>query len=355
MAFSTNLTMALTGITSLDMLDVTPGTAEAEKAVVLDSGLDVTGMDDVTITGDLAVGGGVTVTGRMNFRPGTAVNAVAAGGTLTVGGVALDGDYIEIGDDTYEFAADDALTVTVGNIAVDISVASTYTAKSQGTLTITDQPTSGNTMTIGVGAGQKEYTFVPDGTANADGEVSVGTDLPTAQANIVAAINGTDSVSTAHTQVTAAAFAANDCVISAIIAGAAGDTIATTETFTAGTNVFDGAGTLGTTQAGSDCSAADAVTALVSAITASDTEGVGAADGALDTVVLTADTAGTAANCIVTLADNMTNGTFAAGTLLGGIDGTVGLTGDILFNATNLYTLTTDNTVVDANWKITAL
>ena len=57
---------------------------------------------------------------------------------------------------------------------------------SSGTLTIAEQPTAGDTMTIG----GKTFIFVSEGTADADTEIPIGTDLPTTQANIVAAING---------------------------------------------------------------------------------------------------------------------------------------------------------------------
>ena len=118
---------------------------------------------------------------------------------------------------------------------------------SQGTLTMDTQPTADDTMTIGT----KVYTFTTDGTAAADGEIDVGADLADAKTLVVAAINGTDGNNDAHTSVTAAAFAGDDCVITASTKGTAGDAIATTETFTAGTNVFDAA-TLGTTTAGVD-------------------------------------------------------------------------------------------------------
>lgn len=118
---------------------------------------------------------------------------------------------------------------------------------SQGTLTMDTQPTAGDTMTIG----SKVYTFTADETADEDGEIDVGADLADCKTLVVAAINGTDGINTAHTQVTAAAFVGNDMVITASTKGVAGDLIATTETFTAGTNVFDDV-TLGTTTAGVD-------------------------------------------------------------------------------------------------------
>lgn len=115
---------------------------------------------------------------------------------------------------------------------------------SQGTLTIDTLVTTGDTFTIG----SKVYTFVASG-ANEDGEVNIGASAAESQANIVAAINGTDGWNVAHTQVTAANAVSDDIVITARVPGAAGDLIATTETFTAVTNVFDDT-TLGTTTAG---------------------------------------------------------------------------------------------------------
>jgi hypothetical protein len=105
-------------------------------------------------------------------------------------------------------------------------------------------------MTIGVAGGVKVYTFRALVDWDVDGEIAIGATLAETQANIVAAINGTDGVNTPHTQVIIEAF--NDeekAVITAIVPGTTGDTIATTETFTPVTDVFDAA-TLGTTSAG---------------------------------------------------------------------------------------------------------
>lgn len=184
--------------------------------------------------------------------------------------------------------------------------------------------------------------------ANADGEISIGEDVAGAQANIVAAVNGTDTYNTAHSLVTIADFAADDAVITAIIAGTDGDTIATTETFAAGTNIFDAA-TLGTTTAGVDCSAANAVTALVDA-SSSATEAVTLADGAGDTVTVTADTAGVAGNSIATT-ETMSSGAFGAATLENGVDGTVGSQWETYVDADYLYVAVDANTIADNNWR----
>lgn len=283
---------------------------------------------------------------------GTPVNAANAGKVLTLTGVVIDGEKVTInnpeitGSDVYEFLADTEQTKTTStNIAVNITA---NTTKASGTLTVDTQPISGNTMTIGT----KVYTFVPVGTANADGEISIGADLAAAKLNIVAAINGTDAYNTAHPLVSAAAFATNDCVITAKVGGVAGDSIATTETFTAGTNIFAST-TLGS---GADCSATNAITALVAAITANDTQGVGAADGTGDTVELTADVAGVIGNAII-IGETLANGSFAgAATLLsGGIDGTVATVNTSMIDATYLYRCVADNAISGKNWRRVAL
>lgn len=276
-----------------------------------------------------------------NIPEGTAVNAVNATKTLTISGVVIDGETVTIGDDVYEFAADVTLSVGAGNIAVNINPA---TVKASDGLTMATNPTPGDTMTIGT----KIFTFVPNGTANADGEIDVETLLADTQANVVAAIRGTDH-NDPHPLVTCdEAFLADVLAITALVGGAAGNNIATTETFTAETNVFSAVKLAN----GTDCSAADAVTALVAAITASDTQGVGAVDGENNTVVLTADVAGVVGNAIA-IAETMANGAFAgaATALSGGIDGTVGELNATLLDSSYLYVAIAENTVADKNWR----
>ena len=61
----------------------------------------------------------------------TPVNAVAATGTLTISGVAIDGETVTIGTDVYEFCADTAQSLTAGSdFAIDIT---SYATKAQGT------------------------------------------------------------------------------------------------------------------------------------------------------------------------------------------------------------------------------
>jgi len=278
----------------------------------------------------------------VSITEGTPVNAALATETLTISGVVKDGETVTIGDDIYEFVADAAKTVTtVGNIPADIAA---NTVKAVGTLTMDTQPISGNTVTIGT----KTYIFVPVGTDTADGEVSIGADVAGAQANLVAAINGTDGISDAHPQVTAGEFALNDCIITALVGGTVGNAIATTETFTAGTNVFAAV----TLLTGADCAAADAVTKLVAAITAEDTQGVTAVDGAGDTVVLTAP--GAAGNDIA-VAETMANGAFIGTEFTGGVNATVAVGSKVLVDATYLYICLDGNTILESNWRRIAL
>jgi hypothetical protein len=113
----------------------------------------------------------------------------------------------------------------------------------QGTLTVDTQITNGDTMTVDT----KTYTF-QDTLTDVDGNIKIGATLAATQANLVAAfdlsgIAGTDYAAsmTAHPTVNIADFAADAAVLTAKTKGTAGNSIATTETFTAGTNIFDAA------------------------------------------------------------------------------------------------------------------
>jgi hypothetical protein len=283
--------------------------------------------------------------GEIELAEGTPTNAKAASVVQTIDGVAVHGQKVEIGDEVYQFAADADQTVDAGATAVDIE---DNTTKSSIPLTVDTQPTSGDTITIGT----KDFTFVPDGTDTADGEISIGTDLATAQANIKAAINGTDGIND-PCDVTCGDFASGDtesATITARIGGVAGDTIATEETFTAATNIFGGL----TLSGGADCSKGDARTALIAAIAASEIVGAEAGDG--DTLTITASETGAAGNSI-SIATDMVNGSFAddAETLSGGADGTVGTEFQTYVDANYLYICIAENTATGTNWRRIAL
>ena len=294
----------------------------------------------------------ITVTAD-KITTGTPVNAGNSAGTLTISGVVKNGETVTFGTDVFEFnTRKDSTGALIPSANIDIDLTGAATLEwAQGTLTVDTQPTAGNTMTIGVGGGEKVYTFVPNGTANADGEITIGTDLATAQAAIVAAINGTDAHNTAHTQVWAAAFGANASVITAFIGGVFGNTIATTETFTAGTNIFD-AVVLGTTTAGVDAINTEAATAFETDFNA-EANGYTAVDTA-GTIVVTADVAGTAFGGAATT-DTMPFGAWAAGTTSAGVDGTVADQWTVRVDASWLYVAVAANTIADDNWRRVAL
>ncbi len=106
-------------------------------------------------------------------------------------------------------------------------------ANATSTLSMATKPTATNTVTIGTTV----YTFVA--TPAAVGDVAIGALVANSQANLVAAINVGDDFNDPHPDVAVAAFAANDMVATAKVFGVAGNSIATTETFTASGNVFD--------------------------------------------------------------------------------------------------------------------
>lgn len=276
---------------------------------------------------------------------GSPVNAVNSSVTLGITGVCIDGETFTILNDVYEFLSDSAQSKTSqANIGINI-VAKTVAA--YGTLTIDTQPTSGDTFTIGA----KTYIFVPVGTDNGNGEISIGADLAAAQAAIVAAINGTDDHNTPHPLVFADDFADDASVVTAFIGGAVGDAIATTETFTTATNVF-AAVTLG---GGTNCSAADAALAVIAAVNGNSSSRVTATAGSGTNVVLTCDVAGVIGNTI-NVSETMANATFNKGAgavtvLSGGIDGTVASGMKFMADDDYMYFCPLGNTTADKNWR----
>jgi hypothetical protein len=276
---------------------------------------------------------------------GAPTTGTKATGTLTINNVVVDGERITLGARIYEFTTKDDASIDAGaHVAVDIHASAT---KAQGTLTVDTQPTAGDTMTIG----GKTYKFVAAGAGNRDGEIALGTDLAATKPKIVAAINGSDSVNTAHTQVTAATFATNDCVITALEGGTSGNYIVTVETFAAGGNVFDAA-KLGTTTAGVDCTKGDAQTAIVAAVTADTSAVLGLGTFAADASTITADAEGTAGNALATTTTGA-NISLGAATLTGGANDTVGYRGQIRYDFTgNLgYLCEADNTGDLSKWR----
>lgn len=272
--------------------------------------------------------------------PGTPVNAVAAKATLAFTDPVADGETITVGADVYEFAADLAQSVAAGNIAVDITAATTA---STGALTMAAQPGVNETVVIGTAGAEVTYTFV-DGDPQV-GEVDLGVGASEAQANLVAAINGTDDINEPHPEVSASDFLVDVCTITALAGGVAGDSIATIDTLAGVGDGFAAAALAG----GADATAAAAITAVVAASDIG-TEPVVITDGTGDKLVVTASVAGVASESIIT-ETTCANGTFGVTHLDGGEDGTVGEEGDIWFAPGFLYVCTADNTISDANWQ----
>lgn len=209
---------------------------------------------------------------------------IAEAGTLTITTL-VHGETVTVGSRIYEVDGGTGILGTSNGGGIDIS---SYGTKSQGTITITDINSPGNTMTIG----PRLYTFVADLTANADGEINIGATLAEAQANIVAAINGTDGVNTANPVITAGTFAANVSTCTAILAGVAGDALVFVEgIMTPAGNVLNGAGTLGSTTAGVAATATECGDAFVAAL-AADANSVATGSNAAGTVTVTQKTAG---------------------------------------------------------------
>lgn len=277
---------------------------------------------------------------------GTPVNAVNATASVTLTGVVVHGEKLTVGPDVFEFVAN-GVKSSPSNILVDIH---DYVTQASTTLTMDTQPTPGDTITIGA----KTYIFVPVGTANHEGEISIGADLAEAQLNLIDALLGIDGVNTKNSAIDVLTpFAANATTVKAAIGGVAGNAIVTTETFTASTNVFAAAHLT----SGADCTAANAITALATALAS----GTGAFDNSKTviegtTVTLTATTAGVIGNNIP-ISETLANATIAnsATKFAGGVDGTVAAGMAIMADDSYLYICPNGNTKAQANWKRIAL
>lgn len=291
---------------------------------------------------------GKTIT-NLSIEAGTPVNAVSSQGTLTLTGVVIDGETFIVGDEIFEIDTDGI--VGGGNIAIDVSA---FATASQGTLTVTgggNQIADGDTVTIDT----KIYTFKTTLTPT-EGEILIGADDTAALLNLSNALDlagaaGVDySVAAIHPTVTKISSDALTMIVEVRIPGTDGDSIVSTEV--AAELSWDGGGTLGTTVAGVDCPAADADGVIVTDVSAGSSL-VTATQGGGTTVLMTVDIAGVAGNAFVSTVA-MANGSFGASTLgdtVAGVDGTIGAINKLLSDATNLYSATAANTIVDANWK----
>lgn len=121
-------------------------------------------------------------------------------------------------------------TLEDANTAVAVSGAPTAPVASTVDLGLATQPTAGDTFSISQGFVVEEYTFVE--IASGAFDIALGIDVAATQANVVTAINTNSEL------VNAGAFVANVSELTALVAGAAGDTIAVESVFTDGTDGF---------------------------------------------------------------------------------------------------------------------
>mgnify|MGYP003393437605 CR=1 FL=1 len=132
--------------------------------------------------------------------------------------------------------------------------------KAQGKLTLQNQPSVGETITLGT----KTYSFVASLVTNTDGQIVIGATVAATRANIMAAVNlsglpGSQyaTATSLNGDVEVTSISGNDIFFTAKVGGTAGNSIASTSTLVA-PNAFDAA-TLGTYRAGATASDADSM------------------------------------------------------------------------------------------------
>lgn len=132
--------------------------------------------------------------------------------------------------------------------------------KAQGKLTLQNQPSAGETITLGT----KTYSFVASLVTNTDGQIVIGGNVAATRANVMAAVNlsglpGSQyaTATSLNGDVEATSIIGNDIIFTAKVGGTAGNSIASTSTLVA-PNAFDAA-TLGTYRAGAAASDADSM------------------------------------------------------------------------------------------------
>ena len=306
---------------------------------------------------------GSVTAGRTAIDVSAAATAAAAGGVFTLTDVVEDGQTVTLRGKVYEFDTDN--TVTEGNIKVNVAGAldkqsacvalAAAIETEDGALLDAAASLSGADWIVTVtslfkGTGPNAY-----GTSDTCGNGSWGAeylagglDAPADEA--ITIIVGIFNGATAY-DITSADEEGDVISFTADAAGAqdgsAGNAIATVSNMT---NATFAAGYLA---GGTDCTAPEAVTALALAIT-NESAIVTGADGNGDTVNIAAKVKGVAGDSINTV-DYSANGSFAAGALASGVDGTVGAKGDMYFDSSFIYIAVAANTIADANWKKAAI
>lgn len=164
---------------------------------------------------------------------------VLVAATLDFGSVAAQGNAVLTVSSNYSIPVGSPVVVGVPSPAFGGVQAS-------GTLTLDTIPTDADTTEIG----SRTYTW-EDTLTDVDGNIYTGGSLAQAKLNLLAALDlsgvaGTDYATsmTANTEVTAAAFVVNDSVFTAVLAGVAGNSLASVQSVT-GSNAFSAATLLG--------------------------------------------------------------------------------------------------------------
>jgi hypothetical protein len=333
---------------------------------------------------------------------------------LTFIGAVVEGDYFQIGDETYEIDYDGS--VTEGNTAVDVSAAASAAAAGS-VFTLTDVVADGQTVSLrGITYEYDTNNAVTEGNIKVN--VAGALDKQSAAVALAAAIETEDGD---YFDASATLNVADwDVTVTAKVKGTGPNAYAVDETCTNGS--WAGAGFL---TGGVDAPADEAITIICSTFDSGTAYGIEATDEEGDVISFTADAAGaqdgSVGNSIATVASGMTNASFAAGYLAGGydcteaeagaallakidsdsalvdasdggsndvslaakikgvagdeittttdmangafgggvlangVDGTVGSKGDVVFDTGYIYVCTATNTIADANWKSAAL
>ena len=181
-----------------------------------------------------------------------------ATGNLTFSGTVSDGETIVVGADGYEFDSDNVKSAN--KFKVDIS---SNTIASKNTLVMKINPANGDSITIDT----VSYKFKT--ALDEPYSIKIGAGVTNTIDNLISAINGSTgagtkyySTITAHTKVSATLEGTNNIIITAKTPGSLGNTIITTSIFTNYNNRFEST----TLLLGQDCSADNAINALISSI-----------------------------------------------------------------------------------------
>jgi hypothetical protein len=212
--------------------------------------------DDVATAGNVSLV--VTVPANKYWRLLSAVVRVTADATAANRlAVCLlrDGSdtTIETLTQTSAVTANQDLVRTFG-FTTDANAVGVLATAAAGTLTMDTNPTAADTMVLN----GTTFTFVAALTG-VENEILIGANVAATKVSVQNAVGATPSGAAGDHSVTAATrtaiamtgadFSGDDMVFTAATKGIEGNSLATTETFSAGTNVFDAA-TLGTTTAG---------------------------------------------------------------------------------------------------------